>query len=80
MLSSYRIQCKWMPDAQRMPRGVLKPPSVGYGGGLSRRDEGGTLGANITKTLDEGYRVVAGLTLYKVKKGLFQGCLWGKRN
>lgn len=83
MLSSYRIQCIWKPDkdptAKRgsLQRGQIRMPgSVGGGSGSGfgsaglRRDGGeggGGLGGIGAKAREEGYRVIAGLTLYKVR-------------
>ncbi|CAN0551693.1 unnamed protein product, partial [Ectocarpus sp. 12 AP-2014] len=53
--SSYRIQCMWKPDAE--------PGGQGTGG-----DRLGTVG---TGRWAEEYRVVAGLTLYKVQTNIY---------
>ena len=81
LLSSYRIQCLWKPDSERpgprgsLPRGGFKnTPGEAFAAGGLRRDGGGSGGQGGTtlagigaKAREEGYRVVAGLTLYKVR-------------
>lgn len=65
MLSSYRIQCLWRPDSDPAgSRGVLKRGDFkipGEAGGTGVQGKGGAKGR------DEGYRVIAGLTLYRVR-------------
>lgn len=71
MLSSYRIQCMWKPDSDpTASRGVLKRGDFkipGEAGGAGGQGKGGANGR------DEGYRVIAGLTLYRVRDFNF-GC------
>lgn len=66
VLSSYRIQCMWRPDADRssLTGGFRTPP----GGGRYGRD---ALSRGGGKSRDENYRVVAGLTLYKVQMNIY---------
>ena len=80
MLSSYRIQCMWKPDVEPaarrgIQRGALLSPS-GYASGGSKREGShgvGGLGGIGTKLREGGYRVIAGLTLYKVCKSVGRG-------
>lgn len=76
----------------RQRGGLRTPPGggVGYGGGIARRDVGGggaaaaaggaALGGISVKGQREGYRVIAGLTLYKVRVGSKScgGCALGR--
>lgn len=82
MLSSYRIQCMWKPkpktkEARGRSLGVVpKTPSgeAGAGDAVVRRDldEKGAAGLGLggigAKARKEGCRVIAGLTLYKVRE------------
>lgn len=78
MLSSYRIQCMWKPDSDPSTmRGTLKragykmPVATASSGAESRGGVGGGLRGIGPNTREEGYRVIAGLTLYKVQHNIY---------